>query len=237
MPRIEVPEHVLRAFQLDGEGQATSAAWDNGARFRRVVVAPATPAGVWSAKVRERIAPGVDGVRISRPVRATDGRFVVSGFAANEFVEGAPAARVDEVVAVSLRIDAALAAAGTPNPEPARHVWREMDKAVWAGEEMPVEAVVADLDLLRRCLFDGYAAPAVAALTPSADVRPRGYTAAVVMVDGLLAGAVDDRVVNRWAHIPNLRHLLVKALEFRKLTAPRSNVVTDFERIASIVSP
>ena len=52
---MRIPEHVLRAFQLDGEeGVATSDVWDGGVRFGRVVVAPAQDAAVWSAKVRER---------------------------------------------------------------------------------------------------------------------------------------------------------------------------------------
>lgn len=236
---MRIPEHVLRAFQLDDEeGVATSDVWDGGVRFGRVVVAPAQDAAVWSAKVRERAESSL-GLRFSRAVRATDGRFVVGGFVASEFVEGQPAARVDEVVGASLLIDAALSTNPAPTTEPVEGSWREIDRAVWAGEEQDFggEYVVADLDLLRRCLFDGYAPPAVAALTPSAELRPRGYTAAIVMVDGLIANAVDARVIDRWAHIPNLRQLLAKAWEFRQLTTPHSNIGPDFRRVGQIVCP
>ena len=233
---MRIPEHVLRAFQVDGEGEPTSEAWGSGLRFGRVVIAPAQEDSAWSAKVRERVAPD-RGVRLSRPVRATDGRFVVGGFAATEFAEGAPAARVDEVMSASLLIDAALHSIPAPATEPGEGSWRDYDRAVWAGEDFHGEHVVADLDLLRRCLFDGSAPPFVSALTPSADVRPRGYTAALVMVDGLLADAVDAHVVQRWAHIPHLRALAGKALEFRQLTTPQSNIGAEFRRVAQIVFP
>ncbi|MDT5328005.1 MAG: hypothetical protein QOF25_5157, partial [Mycobacterium sp.] len=38
----------------------------------------------WSAKVRETLF--VDGVRLARPVRSTDGRYVVAGWRADTFV-------------------------------------------------------------------------------------------------------------------------------------------------------
>lgn len=234
---MRIPDHVLHAFQLDGQGVAVPAPW-GGVRFGKVVVAPASHASVWSGKVRERIAPQLAGVRVSRPVRATDGRLVVGGFAANEFEEGSPAARVDEVVGASLLIDATLNPINPPSQSPAGDVWLEADRAVWAGEDLPGERVVAHLDLLASCLFDGLAAPFVAGFSPSGGARPRGYTAAVVMVDGLLADAVDARIVERWAHIPQIRALVAKALEFRELgfEALGSNMRADLRRVGEIVS-
>lgn len=237
-----VPEHVLRAFQLDGPGEAVPTAWGAGRRFGKVVVAPAGATSVWSGKVREKLAGSIDGVRIARPVRATDGRLVVGGFAANEFVEGSPQARVDEVVGASLLIDASLATTRTQPPTiPAGAsgaALQEADRAVWAGEDMPVEGVVAHLTLLRRCLFDGYEPVLVADFEPSLGLRPRGYTAALAIVDGLLAGAVDDRILARWAHVPHLDWLAVKALELREasVAAMDANMRTNFRRVAAIVS-
>ena len=117
---MRIPEHVLHAFQLDGGGEGTSPAWDGGQRFGRVVVSPATETSVWSAKCREKLAGEVEGVRIARPVRATDGRLVVGGFAANEFAEGETAPRIDEAVGASLLIDAALTLSLIHISEPTR---------------------------------------------------------------------------------------------------------------------
>ena len=55
--------------------------------------------GAWSAKVRETLF--VDGVRLARPVRSTDGRYVVSGWRADTFVAGIPEPRHDEVVSAA----------------------------------------------------------------------------------------------------------------------------------------
>lgn len=234
----EIPQHVLAAFQLEGAGEPTSPAWDNALRYGRVVVAPASATAAWSGKVRERLAGTVDGLRISRPVRSTDGRLVVGGFAASEFAEGAPAARVDEAVAGALLFDAALERTEPPAAPTQPDAWAEADRHVWAPERWGGEHVVAHLDFLASCLFDASMPPTLAGITPSYEWRPRGYTAALVIVDGLLAGAVDPGVVRRWAHIPHLSELAAKALEFRELAAAgaHSNARANFARVAEIVS-
>lgn len=234
----EIPQHVLAAFQLEGVGEPTSPAWDNGLRYGRVVVAPAGAAAAWSGKVRERLAGTVDGLRFSRPVRSTDGRLVVGGFVASEFAEGAPAARVDEAVAGALLFDAALEHIEPPAAPTQPDAWAEADRDAWASERWDSEHVVAHLDFLASCLFDGSLPPTLASITPSCEPRPRGFTAALVIVDGLLAGAVDPGVMRRWAHIPHLRELAVKALEFRELATAgvHSNSRSNFVRVSEIVT-
>ena len=216
-----IPEHVLSAFQLEGRGTPTSPAWDNGLRFGHVVVARATQTAAWSGKVRDKLGDSLGGVRFARPVRSTDGRLVVNGFCANEFAPGEPAARVDEAIAAALLIDAPLTQFNAP-PAPRDDAWAEADRAAWRGFDLdPAEnqLVTAHIDFLACCLFSGTEAPVVTELVPSVNPRPRGYTAALTMVDGLLAGAVDDGVVSRWAHIPDVGFLAERALEFREIAA------------------
>lgn len=83
--------------------------WDGGWRCGDVVLSPVADhaRAAWSAKVRETLE--VDGVRLARPVRATDGRYVVAGWRADTFLEGTPEARHDEVVSVSMRLHQATA--------------------------------------------------------------------------------------------------------------------------------
>lgn len=235
-----IPGHVLAAFQVEGDGEPVGVAWDNGLRFGRVVIAPASPAAAWSGKAREKISAACEGFRVARPVRATDGRLVVGGYVANEFADGAPAARVDEAVAAALRFDDAARGLEPPAQASAEDAWTEADRAVWVGETWPGERAVAHLDFLQSCLFDQVSPPVLTGVAPSAELRPRGYTAALVIVDGLLAGAVDERVLARWAHVPNLRELAAKAVEFRErgpqTTALHSNVSAMFERVRHLVS-
>ncbi len=101
----------------------------------------------WSAKVREALK--VDGLRLARPVRATDGRYVVSGWRADTFLEGTPEPRHDEVVSVSLRLHQATAALERPRflvqqpiaPWMDVDVFVAADRAAW--EPVPLRSLKA----------------------------------------------------------------------------------------------
>ena len=83
------PEHVLSAFGLSGVRPIPlGAAWEGGWRCGEVVLSMVAEnaRAAWSARVRETLF--VDGVRLARPVRSTDGRYVVSGWRADTFVAG-----------------------------------------------------------------------------------------------------------------------------------------------------
>lgn len=238
-----VPAHVAAAFQADDRQPAVplGAAWDNGWRLGTVALSRAVgPHTTWSARVRERLE--VDGLRVVRPVRATDGRFLAAGWRASQFVEGEPGARVDETAAAALRLEAALVAGlddGLPLPESdPEDVFCAADRAAWSTHEPRVLAGVEDglhrdLLLKLRAAMGPLAGPAVPchadmlattvyapgnppALTDLVGVmHPRGYTAAQVIVDGLLAGAVDAGVIARFRHVPDLHQLLVRAAAYR----------------------
>lgn len=234
---MQIPEHVLSAFQLDGRpGTAAGPIWDNGVRFGRTVVAPANDAAAWSGKTRERIGDSGTRVRVSRPVRATDGRLVVGGFKATEFVEGEVLSRIDEAMAAALEYDTAIAGCEAPGAT-LTDAWSQADRAVWRGYQSGSGDVVAHLDFVSCLVTSGDMPPTLTDLVPSAAPRPRGYTAALVMVDGLLAGAVDTAVVERWAHVPDLRSLAERALEYREASARAagSDISSNAGRVAGVV--
>ncbi|AIG63799.1 hypothetical protein CATYP_02860 [Corynebacterium atypicum] len=241
--RAQVPAHVLAAFQVDDTATpvALGAPWGNGWRMGAIVLAPAVgPQVMWSARVRERLQ--VPGVQVVRPVRATDGRFLSAGWRANQFVAGSPQARVDEVVAAGLRLEEALAAvvsgsAARPESD-ADDVFCAADRAAWAPPEERVldgveDGLARDLLVQLRAAMEPVAGSPVAghadllATTLFAPSRPpivtdlvgvwhpRGYTAAQVIVDGLLAEAVDGGVIARNRHIDQLDQLLVRAAAYR----------------------
>ncbi len=90
------------------------AGWDDGWRCGEVVLSMVADhaRAAWSAKVRETLF--VDGVRLARPVRSTDGRYVVSGWRADTFVEGTAEPRHDEVVSAGIRLHEATATLERP---------------------------------------------------------------------------------------------------------------------------
>ncbi len=99
----------------------------------------------WSAKVRETLF--IDGIRLARPVRSTDGRFVVAGWRADTFVAGTPESRHDEVVSVAVRLHEATATLERPRfltqapvpPWTEVDVFTAADRAAW--EDRPLHSL------------------------------------------------------------------------------------------------
>lgn len=231
-----IPAHVLTSFNADGAvPEAAGPAWDNGVKCGPVVIAAAPHHTKWSATVREKLS--VDGVRLARPVRSFDGRLVVAGYRASDFVEGTPLARIDEAVSAALRLDAALAEAkiSVPRAE-ADTVWTRADRAVWDKHTVGARGQAVHMDFLGTCVFSGALPPAITDIVPPAFPRPYGYTAALVIVDALLADAVDDGIVERWSHIDGISFLCERALEHRDLIAKlNGNSRSNIERVRELL--
>lgn len=244
------PEHVLSAFGvrddipelLDSEAVAY--------RFGDAVLVPAVSAAesAWSARLLHQLRP--EGVRVARPLRATDGRWVVSGWTAHRRLTGRPEPRHDEVVAASLRLHEATAKESQPRFLPARDdlyaradrmAWQEQDVALdphaggdlftaLAGRRRPLTTLrpqVVHGDLFGNVLFAGTEPPGIVDFTPY--WRPMGWAAAVVVVDALAWGGADDGLPQRWAHLPEWPQCLLRALLFRvalHAQHPRSSAVS-----------
>ena len=144
------PEHVLSAFGLSGVRPIPlGAAWEGGWRCGEVVLSMVAEnaRAAWSARVRETLF--VDGVRLARPVRSTDGRYVVSGWRADTFVAGQPEPRHDEVVSAAVRLHEATGKLERPRfltqgptaPWADVDVFIAADRAAW--EDRPLQSVPA----------------------------------------------------------------------------------------------
>jgi uncharacterized protein (TIGR02569 family) len=151
---VEPPEHVRATFGLREVTPVSLGDWEGGWRLGDVVLSPVADhaRAAWSAKVRETLK--VDGLRIARPVRATDGRYVVSGWRADTYLEGAPEPRYDEVVSVSLRLHEVTATLERPRflVQPPVAPWVDVDvfvvadRAAW--EAVPLRSLGAGGALL-----------------------------------------------------------------------------------------
>ena len=251
-----IPEHVRVAFQVvEGTPIPLSAAWDRGYRVGQLALSEVADSEVaaWSAKVRESLQP--EGLRIARPVRTTDGRYLMAGWRASHYVDGAVAKRVDETVGAALRLADALASVEVPNFAVA-HVTKQAspkdnfvlaDRAAWSEDPtlmlnttvppdvqatekwawaldfsnrlrhswQPIDAPdqVGHADMLATTIFHGTQAPVVTDIVGVA--HPHGYTAAQVMVDGLIAGVVDERITDRFSHLPDNDQLMLRGLLYR----------------------
>ena len=88
-------------------------------------------------------------MRLARPVRSTDGRYVVAGWRADTFVAGTPEPRHDEVVSAAVRLHEATAKLERPRflTQPPVAPWADVDvfiaadRAAW--EDRPLQSLPA----------------------------------------------------------------------------------------------
>ncbi|MCH9732201.1 MAG: TIGR02569 family protein [Actinomycetia bacterium] len=139
------PDHVLAAFGLPGvQPEPLGSSWEGGWRCGEVVLSMVADhaRAAWSAKVRETLF--IDGVRLARPVRSTDGRYVVAGWRADTYVAGTPEPRHDEVVSAAVRLHEASAKLERPRflTQPPVAPWADVDVFIAADrsawEERPL---------------------------------------------------------------------------------------------------
>lgn len=143
------PDHIMAAFGIRDvhEPQPLDDGWDGGWRCGEIVLSLVADnaRAAWSAKVRETLF--VDGLRLARPVRSTDGRYVVSGWRADTFVSGTPEPRHDEVVSVGVRLHEATSKLERPRfltqapvpPWTDVDVFIAADRAAW--EDRPLHSL------------------------------------------------------------------------------------------------
>ncbi len=240
-PRLEhgPPVHVRTAFGVRDavprpRQDLPGPAWRCDALVLRPVAD--TVLAAWSAgAVEDLAAAGVDGLRLARPVRASDGRRVVAGWAACHDVPGRVEARHDDVIAASLRLHRATARLERPRLVDDRDdVLARADRAAFGEKSTPLDpetggtlftelarrrlkldrpAQLVHGDLFGTVLFDRDAPPAVLDLVPF--WRPVEWAAAVVVVDALAWGGADPGILTRWAHLAQWPQMLLHALLFR----------------------
>jgi len=230
------PASVRDAFGLTGPARQLPGGEGRSVRIGATVLKPTEdgPEARWTAEQLANV--DADGFRLARPLPARDGRWVVDGWSAADFVEGEPGAsgRWAELLAAGRAFHAALA----PWPRPTfletrTHPWALADRVAWGEATLTVpppvvllhsrlesarSPVTADCqlvhgDLSGNVLFAEGQPPAIIDFSPY--WRPAAYADAIIAVDGLLwYGAGRDLVPLAWSS-PDFPQLLVRALIFR----------------------
>lgn len=210
---------------------------DNGVAWRcgEVVLKPVvnTAEAAWVAQTLDVLEP--DDIRVGRPVRSTDGRWVVSGWSASRDLTGRPEPRHDEVVAMSLRLHASTKSLSRPRFLGGRQdLYALADRMAWGEAEYPLPAdnggrlydvlagsrrktqlrpQVVHGDLFGTVLFAGNSPPGVLDFNPY--WRPPEWAAAVAVIDALAWGGSDPAIVERWSHLAEWPQALLRGLLFR----------------------
>lgn len=231
-----LPQHVRTAYGVR-EAEPVPIEYGGLPAFRcaDVVIRPVRDnvVAAWSARVLDGLR--ADGLRIARPLRSSDGRWVVAGWSACQYLPGRPDARYHELVAASLRLHAAMASVKRPRLLDDRDdLVSRADAAAWGERMITLDPVVGgrlfdDLaarrrqlkrpsqvvhgDLFGTVLFDGDADPAIVDLVPF--WRPVEWAAAVIVVDALAWGGADPALLRAWSHLDGWPQVLLRALMFR----------------------
>lgn len=231
-----LPPHVRTAFGV-ADVEPRPVVWGGRHAWRcgDVLIRPVADNAVaaWSAGVLDGLV--VDGLRLARPLRSSDGRWVVAGWAAGRFVAGTLEPRYDTVVDAAMRLHAAIAAVPRPRllddrddllSHTAAAAWGERqlspDPAAGgalytelAGYRRPIRPApqVVHAELFGAVLFDDDGVPGIVDLVPS--WRPPEWAAAVVVVDALAWGGADAGLPDRWAHLPEWPQVLLRAVLHR----------------------
>lgn len=257
-----LPQHVRTAFGVADApprpvAWAGQRAWQCGEALIRPVSDNAMAA--WSAGVLENLE--VEGVRLARPLRSSDGRWVVAGWAACRFLPGSAEPRHDDVVATAVRLHAATATVLRPRLLDDRDDVLSRSVSAAFGERRlnldprtggdlfaelgahrrPVRLVpqVVHGELFGAVLFDSDGSPAVLDLVPF--WRPAEWAAAVVVVDSLAWGGADAGILERWSHLDEWPQALLRGLLYRlalHAQHPEGTVQTlsGLERAAGLIS-
>ncbi|MFE9249670.1 aminoglycoside phosphotransferase [Streptomyces sp. NPDC007088] len=230
---------VLAAFGVRGEPVPLAGGQGRCVRVDGYVFKPAEPdegASEWAACLLEGLAPD-SRFRVPRPLRAADGRSVVDGWTAAQFLPGEPGPqrRWAGVLEAGRAFHAALR--GVPRPGflgRRTHPWAVADRVAWGEQDIeviedlsapfaallglrrPVGQDGAQLvhgDLTGNVLFAPGAPPVVIDFSPY--WRPPLFAEAVVVVDGLLWFDPPSGLLTSAASRPDWRQTLIRALIFR----------------------
>jgi len=252
------PAHVLAAFGVSDRDLVKLGDGGRSWRSNDIVLKPSRDAAqtAWLSSTFDQLR--VQDVRIARPIRSSDGRWVVGGWSAQRFVSGRPAPRFDDIITTAAHLHDCMA--DLPRPQflgKGTDLYSWADRVSW-GEEAIVATdfdsghggrlfaglvagrrpialrhQVVHGDLFGNVLFAGSAPPAVVDLVPF--WRPPEWAAAVVVVDALSWGGAGEELLERWSHLPEWGQVLRRAVLFR-LAVSLAHPRTTSESLVNVLS-
>ena len=182
----------------------------------------------WVAEVLSTLVS--DDIRIARPLRSGDGRWVVDGWTAWERIGGRPALRWNDILAAGRALHAATRTVDRPDVLDTRdHPWARADRMAWGEERgsdvrvaepvlarvrpLDLESQVVHGDLTGNVLFAAGERPGIIDFSPY--WRPPGWALAVVVVDAVVWHGAPFALADALADEPEADQLLARATLFR----------------------
>lgn len=230
---------MLRAYGLDAPALPLTGGQHTAWRVGAAVVKPLdmdAAAVQWQGELLRRL-DGAEGFRVSVPLQATDGRWIVAGWTAWRYQPGAHVpGRWQDIISAGQRFHAALRAEPKPDFLSRRtDPWAIADRVAW-GELAPGRYAGADQlreliavlrpvrredqlihgDLTGNVLFDEHRPPLVIDLAPY--WRPAPFATAIVVADALVFEGAGPALVQPLLVDPEFPQFLCRALIYRLVT-------------------
>ena len=172
----------------------------------------------------------VDEIRTPRPIRSSDGRWVIDGWSAWDRVSGRPALRWNDILAAGRALHAATRSLERPALLDTRmHAWAKADRMAWDEQPAPASDLASQLltclrplelesqivhgDLTRNVLFAEGEPPAVIDFSPY--WRPPGWALAIVVVDAVVWHGAPYELADALGDEVEADQLLARAALFR----------------------
>ncbi|MFD3655014.1 aminoglycoside phosphotransferase [Streptomyces sp. NPDC058620] len=233
------PRRVLDAFGVKGIPVPLAGGQGRSVLVSGFVFKPAEGAEdevEWAASLFEELAPG-RGFRVPLPLRAADGRSVVDGWTASEFLSGEPGPQGQWTGVLSAGRAFHAALRHLPRPDfldRHSHPWAVADRVAWGEQGIdviedltapystllelrrPVEQDATQLihgDLTGNVLFAADDEPAVIDFSPY--WRPPVFAEAIVVADGLLWFDFPSDLLTVLSDHPDWQQMVIRALIFR----------------------
>ncbi len=191
---------------------------------------------IWTAEVMSSIKQ--DGFRVAKPIKAKNGKWIVNGWQAYEYVSGQEnKSRWKEKIITARKFHRALKSYRKPDfIEKMDHPWGVADRMVW--DEQPLrfglrlqkimdrlltikrpikmESQLIHGDLTGNILFDKVLPPAVIDLSPY--FRPVEYANCIIVVDSIVWDGAGDSLLYEIENNEAMNQLLIRATMWRILT-------------------
>ena len=258
-----IPAAVIDAFSLRGVAVPLPGGEGHSVRVGAAVLKPVENGAetTWASELLSSVEES--GFRLARPVKASDGRWVVDGWSASRFVDGevGPGGRWAELLSAARALHAALRSAAQPTFLAGRtHRWAIADRVAWGEARVEPLPEVAPLlsrleaalrpvtspcqlvhgDLSGNVLFADAQLLAIIDFSPY--WRPASYADAIVAVDGLLwFDAGRDVLELAWSS-QDFPQMLLRALIFRLVAfneaarGAADEVLDELTRFKTVVS-
>ena len=223
-----IPGAVLAAFGLDPNTAVRPAG--RAIVVGDIVFKPADDEAeaMWTAEVMSSLV--ADEVRLARPVRSDDGRWLVDGWTAWTRISGRPALRWNDIIAAGRALHDATRTLERPAVLDGRtHGWARADRMAWGEEDatdlplasrlierlrpVDLEPQVVHGDLTGNVLFADGERPAIIDFSPY--WRPAGWALAVVIVDAVVWHGAPTELADALSDEPEAEQLLARATLFR----------------------